>query len=403
MALPPPLPVIDVIGPTYHNKGDQLMLAALEVVFAPAYRISCLDGGCHVRAARRLLIGIPRKLPVAGGHLRLLAYRLAPLVGREARARLHLAHLGEIAATVDCSGYLYGDPWPVPTRKAAWRREHYRRIKARGRPVVFLPQAFGPFTDPAVAAGVRSLLETADFVACRDQRSLAHVRALGIEASRTGYVPDISVLAPAAPPADDGPWADTVAVVPNLRMVDKVTGGSARAYVAMQARLLDRVARRGLRPVLLLHETFDRHLAAAIGSAYGRDVAIIDADPLATKGIIGACRAVLTSRFHALVSALSQATPALATAWTHKYQELLGDYGMEGALLTVGATVAEIDDALDRILEEPARSTLVATLRHRAAVHRQRVLDFVTMITGQIAVANQHRRGAPAGLGATQA
>jgi len=35
----------------------------------------------------------------------------------------------------------------------------------------------------------------------------------------------------------------------------------------------------------------------------------------------------VSSRFHGLISALSAAVPALACGWSHKYAELMSDYG----------------------------------------------------------------------------
>lgn len=387
-------PVIDVVGPTTHNKGDQMMLAAIRAQFEPAYRTRCLDGGVRSYRARQLLLGTARRLPI-GGLLRKSYYRAAPILPETARARLQLTGYGQIAATLDCSGYLYGDPWGHVIKQSIWRLDHYRRIRQRGRPVIFMPQAFGPFADTSTAARVRAILEQGDLIACRDRRSLAYVHELGVQGEHVRFVPDITILAPPIPPDDPAAWAETVAIVPNLRMVDKTGQQDAQSYVGFVLGLIERIDKRGLRPVLLLHETFDDKLAATIVREAGRPVDVINLDPLRAKGVIGACRAVLSSRFHAIVSSLTQATPCLGTAWTHKYRELFEDYEWQDGQLPVDATGAEIDAKLDLILEEPSRAIVVDRLRQRARWHREQVLGFWAEIDGLIAQP-QARAGAQA-------
>ena len=377
------VPVIDVVGPTTHNKGDQMMLAAIRAQFEPACRTRCLDGGVRSYRARQLLLGTARRLPI-GGLLRKSYYRVAPLLPETARARLQLTGYARIAATLDCSGYLYGDPWGHVIRQSVWRLDHYRRVRQRGRPVIFMPQAFGPFADTGTAARVRAILEQGDLIACRDRRSLAYVHELGVRDERVRFVPDITILAPPIPPDDPAAWAETVAIVPNLRMLDKTGQADAQSYIGFVLGLIERIGKRGLRPVLLLHETFDDKLAATIVRESGRPVDVVNLDPLRAKGVIGACRAVLSSRFHAIVSSLTQATPCLGTAWTHKYRELFEDYEWQDGLLPVDAPDGEIDAKLDMILDDPSRAMVVERLRARAKWHRDQVLGFWAVMDGLI-------------------
>lgn len=46
-------------------------------------------------------------------------------------------------------------------------------------------------------------------------------------------------------------------------------------------------------------------------------------------GQIGRCRLLVASRFHAMVFALSRQVPVMLIGWSHKYEEVMGQFGLE--------------------------------------------------------------------------
>jgi colanic acid/amylovoran biosynthesis protein len=125
------------------------------------------------------------------------------------------------------------------------------------------------------------------------------------------------------------------------------------------------------RPFMLIHEgEDDERLAQEISS--GAIPVVKEEDPLRLKGILGASRAVVASRFHALVSALSQGVPTVATGWSHKYTELFSDYGFPAGILSINDDASRINEMLDSIVETSAAKQISTQLIEKS--HRQKLL-----------------------------
>jgi len=266
----------------------------------------------------------------------------------------------DIHVVLDASGFAYGDSWGP--EKAQMAAAYYRRVKKRGGRIILLPQALGPFENDALRTAFCEVIELADRVYARDATSLAAVHDLGGEQSHvrqsydfthtmTGLAPD-STLAPR-----------TVGLIPNRKMLDM---GAAKRdeYVSLFTRAIRIVMERDCTPLILIHSAEDRTLADAIvqSSPHPTDV-IEEAHPLRVKGLIGQCHAVLSSRFHGLVNALSAAVPAIATGWSHKYQHVLEDFGCPDMLLRADVDDEGLTRTLSALLDEPRRSDTIAGLR----------------------------------------
>lgn len=52
------------------------------------------------------------------------------------------------------------------------------------------------------------------------------------------------------------------------------------------------------------------------------------------RALIEGCDLLVASRFHALISALAVKTPVLVLGWSHKYREVLKQFGLERYALT---------------------------------------------------------------------
>lgn len=314
---------VEIRGIMCSNKGAELMLAAIvqrlgatrpDVELAVPTWI-----GSYVERARYGLHQIfdPRRTSRLG-------FLVERLVHAGYRRRFGLVAPGEPRAVLDASGFAVGDQWPVEWIAA--QAEEFRWRKAQGQAIVLLPQAFGPFEKPDVAAAARAVLETADLVFARDDASRAHVEALvpGLKSLRQAR--DFTNLLTPKPADHVRLGARPAAITPNQKVLKHGGDAARETYLGFLARMAETLRGEGLSPFALVHEAdADYALAETLAERAGLDI-VAESDPLVLKGVAARCELVVGSRYHGLVNALSQGVPALGTSWSHKYAALFGDY-----------------------------------------------------------------------------
>lgn len=266
----------------------------------------------------------------------------------------------DIVGVLDASGFAYSDQHNP--RKTELLARLARRWKRRGKAVILLPQAFGPFSAPALRQHFAEVLAAADLVFARDPVSRDHV--LDVRPSTdVRMAPDFTNLLPGRVTARSEALRGRVCVVPNYRMIDRTDVRTARAYRELLGRSVALLRERGVDPYVLLHESDrDADLAAELqaGTKGGVDV-VVENDPLVLKAMIGGAHAVLGARFHGLVSALSQGVPCLAVGWSHKYAMLMEDYGCEDLLVDLfdpGRLTAQLDQVIPSAVREERSAAL---------------------------------------------
>ncbi len=362
--------IVDVNGCGAANKGAELMLVAIQQHYQNVNgRVKLAVERWFGSYEQRAAYGLYHKLSATKFGRSALAIRLMPSSFRRAYG---LVAESDIDAVLDASGFAFGDQHgSKPCERMA---ENMRRWKRQGKPVVLLPQAFGPFSSPRIQDSFRQVVALADLVFARDPESLEHVQTLSPGNDRVKLAPDFTCLVAARAPAQPLPAGRLAVLVPNHRMVEKTDAETAGQYVKFMTDCIGAVSQCGLEPLLLIHDTgADRPLAEQIAGESGRAVSIIEEpDPCVLKGILGRAHLVISSRFHALVSALSQAVPCLATGWSHKYQALLADYGCPECVVSVDVPVDEFACSIRKWTEEPSRTEIVVRLS--AAAERQRRL-----------------------------
>jgi len=97
--------------------------------------------------------------------------------------------------------------------------------------------------------------------------------------------------------------------------------------------------------------------------------------PLILKGYLAQARLVISSRFHALVGALSQGVPSIAVGWSHKYDLLLQDYGCPEMVYPMGSPIENLETIFDQAFSDPARTDLITRIQSAAKHQRELVQD----------------------------
>ena len=259
----------------------------------------------------------------------------------------------EVDVVLDAAGFAYSDQWGPDLSEELARSS--KRWKKQGSKVILLPQAFGPFRDPRSREAVKAFVDNCDLIFAREQVSYDYLTEIVGERDNIKLAPDFTNLITGVVPEYFNPDEHQVCLVPNCRMLDKTNDSIAKGYAPFLQRAAKMLVERGAKPFLLIHEgEGDARLAEQVSQAVGGLPILRETDPLAIKGILGACRGTLGSRFHGLVSALSQGVPSLATGWSHKYQMLFADYGFSEGVLDINLSDEELSNALD-YLTEPAQ------------------------------------------------
>ena len=364
--------ILEVAGTSTKNKGAELMLAAIREHYQtsqPPVQLAVTSG--FGTFDERAAYGLGTKLPTGGWGRWGLDGAVMPAA---LRRTLGVVSEADVDAVLDASGFAFGDQLGV-ARSRDFARDVVR-WKRQGKPVVLLPQAFGPFEDSGIRAAFQPVVEQADLIFARDEKSLRHLAAIGVPSGKLRRAPDFTNLVkPDFLEDDEGSQARRACIVPNHRMMEKATDEERQRYVPFLASCMDVVRSVGLEPVILLHDTHvDRELVPALQAAAGSPLPVIsESDPRRLKGILGRSQLVIGSRFHALIGALSQAVPCVGAGWSHKYQMLFEDYDCGENLLDTAAADDAIRDVIGRAAEGGTRSELVGRLDRAAARQRDQV------------------------------
>jgi colanic acid/amylovoran biosynthesis protein len=361
--------IVELHGVNYGNKGAQLMM------YATVQALATLPEPCRCAVSFRQGTFAQRK---ADGLLHLMIFqrpsrqalngaleqgvRLLPQILRNSAG---FVLRSDTMALLDASGFAYSDQWEPKhlDRMCQWAKQ----LESQKKPLIFLPQAFGPFRTSVARDRMKEILDRATLVFARDRISYAHLEELGGPRANLQIAPDITNLVqPSSDPALRVE-PDTLFIVPNSRMIDKTASAESARFVPGVMEIARRSQQLGYRPVVLIHDSVgDAELGRELRRLSGGTLPVLTGEnPLRLKALLSRAGAVVGSRYHALIGALSSGTPTVSMGWSHKYSELMEEYGCPEA----DASVQEVDRIVELLAswrDVSKRQSYVERLKARA-------------------------------------
>jgi colanic acid/amylovoran biosynthesis protein len=244
-----------------------------------------------------------------------------------------------------------------------------------GGPVIKCSQAIGPFDRPLNRRAARLVLPRLQRVMTRGARTHQHAIQLGLDNAEPAA--DLAFLMETPPAAHQradallqglGATSPFLLISPSS-VVRRYCNGLGIDYVATLADLTKHVRRQlGIDVVIVPHSARrgqpesrmnDLPVCREIHQAVGDEaqVHLVDESlrPTELRALIARSDALITSRFHAMISGLATITPVLVVGWSHKYDEVLRAFGLaEHALTYDQLDVGSLEVAVGRLWEERA-------------------------------------------------
>ena len=239
-----------------------------------------------------------------------------------------------------------------------------------GVPVVKAAQALGPFQSVPNKWLAPLVLRRVKTVCARGARTREHLDSLGgvnsIDVADLAFSLDEAASLPdAVATALDSIDKDFIVVMPSavVRGIYESSGGN---YVSAMAALVADIRHKTGRSVVIAPHSYraglpegrmnDGPVCREVAEACSDDAQVLGLDFDLTAGelrhLVAHSSVLVTSRFHAMISGLATSTPTVVVGWSHKYREVLDDFGLSNLGLDSSALnqPSEIADIVARVL-----------------------------------------------------
>jgi colanic acid/amylovoran biosynthesis protein len=240
------------------------------------------------------------------------------------------------------------------------------------KPLILLPQSFGPLPGRLQRGLLRWLLDRSAFVAAREYRSLRFLAEIGLR-RRALVLPDMAFGMPAAAGSAASPLVEQTLSGANqpligLTLLDWGAQNprfrNQRGYEEAILALIGHLQRCYGATIVLFAQSYgpiaaqdDRRIARRIAAGSPAAVALIDAalSPAELQAAYSRLDLLVATRMHSAIFALSAGVPALAIGYLHKSAGIMEMLGLERHVLDIDTIdAARLCAAFDRLWKERA-------------------------------------------------
>jgi len=355
----------------FKNKGAELMLLAVLQQVKKKYSTSdvAMAPSRSAPYIERAKLGLYQK--AAFFRYRTQWGFLSHLIPKIVLSLFGMVRENEIDVLLDVSGFSYSDQWG--TGSTAEAAKSTKRWKKKGIKIIFLPQAFGPFSSKKNKENIKVIADNADLIFARDKVSYQYITDEVGHRRNVKIAPDFTNLVSGVVPDDFDQGRNRFCVVPNCRMIDRTSAVMSSQYLQFLVNCVKRLNMRGTKPFFLIHDIEnDEMLARSVLDICGVEMDLVkETDPLKIKGIIGTCDGMIGSRFHGLVSALSQGVPSLSVGWSHKYQMLFQNYDFPEGLVSLDMPESKLFDMIDLIVDDNIHNHIKEKIMDAGVVQKE--------------------------------
>ncbi len=244
-----------------------------------------------------------------------------------------------------------------------------------GVPVVKYSQALGPFHNAYNRFLAKWILPKIKLIIARGRFTYGHLKAAGFQ-NNVKLCADGAFTMPSSPETErrvqrackDAGFSHTVALSISS-VVAKKCKKAGIDYCRIMAEFISYLTGRGFQVYMFanaarMHSKKTRNNDLMAGDAIARafhnqknakggliwERREMDAEEI--RAYIGQCEMLVASRFHAMVFALSEQVPVMLVGWSHKYQEVMEQFGLgEYAADFSGLSLEELQSAFESFSE----------------------------------------------------
>lgn len=215
-----------------------------------------------------------------------------------------------------------------------------------GVPTVKAAQALGPFQSIPNKWLAPLVLRRVKTVCARGARTREHLDSLrgvnAVDVADLAFSLDEAAGLPSAvSTALSSLDSNFIVVMPSavVKGIFESTGGN---YVSAMASLVSEIRSKTGRSVVIAPHSYraglpegrmnDGPVCREVAEACAGDSQVLGLDSDLTAGelrhLVALGSVLVTSRFHAMISGLATSTPTVVVGWSHKYKEVLDDFGL---------------------------------------------------------------------------